>query len=383
MSQFTLKTVAHGIRMRVSSNRKYKGKLDKYFTLRYSLNGKQREEGLGWASQGWTITKASIELAKLKVAQITGQGHITLKEKKKDLSIKRNIINNSPTLKSLWEQYKTTLKKSSYQTFISITNCHLKEILQLKVNELCTKHIDNLCNQLKVKNLSPQSIKHALAIIRQIIRWGAKHGYCEIPPIHQLHFTMPKFDNTRTEFLNKKQIKTLLKAIDLYENKKLALAMKLALFTGMRRSAIFALKWKDIDFEKKSICLHAESSKNSYTSYIPMTKNSEKILKNIFSKKVKSTDLVFEQINSYSYSIKNFMKYIKNYLPNGYRPWHCLRHTFASQIASSGKADLLTLQKLLTHKSPVATQRYAHIADSILFKTASIMDKVINDLKRK
>ena len=47
-------------------------------------------------------------------------------------------------------------------------------------------------------------------------------------------------------------------------------------------------------------------------------------------------------------------------LPKDFRPLHGLRHVFASILASSGKVDMYTLQKLLTHKSPQMTQRYAH-----------------------
>ena len=40
-----------------------------------------------------------------------------------------------------------------------------------------------------------------------------------------------------------------------------------------------------------------------------------------------------------------------------------LRHVYASMLASSGQVDMYTLQKLLTHKSPAMTQRYAHLRD--------------------
>ena len=39
-------------------------------------------------------------------------------------------------------------------------------------------------------------------------------------------------------------------------------------------------------------------------------------------------------------------------LPKDVRELHCLRHVYASMLASSGEVDMYTLQKLLTHKSP-------------------------------
>jgi len=47
-------------------------------------------------------------------------------------------------------------------------------------------------------------------------------------------------------------------------------------------------------------------------------------------------------------------------------------------MASSGKVDLYTLQKLLTHKSPIMTQRYAHLRDEALKKASNLAGDIIN-----
>ena len=60
-----------------------------------------------------------------------------------------------------------------------------------------------------------------------------------------------------------------------------------------------------------------------------------------------------------------------------FRALHGLRHTYASMLASSGKVDLYTLQKLLTHKSPVMTQRYAHLRDEALIKASELAGRII------
>jgi hypothetical protein len=45
-------------------------------------------------------------------------------------------------------------------------------------------------------------------------------------------------------------------------------------------------------------------------------------------------------------------------------------------LASSGKVDMYTLQKLLTHKSPAMTQRYAHLRDEALRRAADVADEI-------
>jgi hypothetical protein len=74
-------TVAPGIRCRKHERRKHGAKLDRYFTLRISADGRQIEEALGWASEGWTLKRAQEELGKLRDAKRTGKGPATLRER--------------------------------------------------------------------------------------------------------------------------------------------------------------------------------------------------------------------------------------------------------------------------------------------------------------
>ena len=56
-------------------------------------------------------------------------------------------------------------------------------------------------------------------------------------------------------------------------------------------------------------------------------------------------------------------------LPKDFRPLHGLRHTFASVAVSNG-VPLSHVQRLLTHKYPSLTQRYAHLEDEALRQAA-------------
>ncbi len=61
-----IKTNFPGVRYREHPTRKNGVRRDQYFTIRYKLAGKDREEGLGWASENWTATKAYERLKELK-----------------------------------------------------------------------------------------------------------------------------------------------------------------------------------------------------------------------------------------------------------------------------------------------------------------------------
>ena len=61
---------------------------------------------------------------------------------------------------------------------------------------------------------------------------------------------------------------------------------------------------------------------------------------------------------------------------------HGLRHVYASMLASSGEVDLYTLQKLLTHKSPLMTQRYAHLRDDALKQASEVAGNIIQNASK-
>jgi integrase len=46
-------------------------------------------------------------------------------------------------------------------------------------------------------------------------------------------------------------------------------------------------------------------------------------------------------------------------------------------LASSGQLDMYTLQKLLTHKSPLMTKRYAHFRDETLRRVSTLAGNII------
>jgi len=84
-----IKTNFRGVRYHEHETRKHGVQHDKYFTIRYKLAGKDKEEGLGWASDGWTASKAYDRLKELKENRKIGHGPQTLKEKRELLQDKR------------------------------------------------------------------------------------------------------------------------------------------------------------------------------------------------------------------------------------------------------------------------------------------------------
>jgi len=76
--------VERGIRYREHPTRKHgvPRRPDRYYVIRLAVDGVMRQEALGWESEGITLEKARVELAKLREAKRTGNGPRSLAERR-------------------------------------------------------------------------------------------------------------------------------------------------------------------------------------------------------------------------------------------------------------------------------------------------------------
>ena len=189
---------------------------------------------------------------------------------------------------------------------------------------------------------------------------------------------MPEVDNLKTEYLTQNQLERLLIAIDQDSNQLVAKMMQFVLFTGLRRGELFKLEWDDIDFERGLINVRDPKGKKSQT--IPLNDAARILLENI-ERPFPNSSYVFPGKNGNMRKDAKFTtRRIRDRagLNKDFRPLHGLRHSYASMLASSGKVDMYWLQKLLTHKSPQMTQRYAHLRDEVLKKASDVAGDIVS-----
>lgn len=288
------------------------------------------------------------------------------------------------TISRIWEEYKAQkIDSKSQRVDKNRFDKYLEDDFGSKVpHEIIQLDVDRIRVRL-LKKLSPQSVKHILALLRRIINFGVKKQLCS-----NINFKIeiPKVNNNKTEDLTKEQLKNLLKAINNSDDIQAANMMRMALFTGMRRGEMFKLKWNDIDFNHGFIYLR--NPKGGNDEKIPMNDSARNLLENHPKTKLqndsqKESEYVFcmNNGNPFTTDLRRRLNRIRNAakIPENFRALHGLRHVYASMLASSGQVDMYTLQKLLTHKSPQMTQRYAHLRDETLKKASNLAEIIIQE----
>jgi len=192
------------------------------------------------------------------------------------------------------------------------------------------------------------------------------------------HIKKPTVNNTVTEDLSEEQLRSLIQAIDAHSNIQISNMMRMALFTGIRRGELFKLQWDHIDYERGFILI--KDPKGKQDERIPMNDNARQIL--LSHPKTEDSPYVFPGKNgNQRVTCSSGVNKIKKEagLPKSFRPMHGLRHVYASLLASSGKVGMYELQKLLTHKDPRMTQRYAHLHDRALKRASQVIGSLIDE----
>ena len=177
---------------------------------------------------------------RLRALRIEGKQLSNLERRKRDDEIR--LIQNIWTVNKLWNEFyyqksEDSLKNLNidayrFNTYLS------NEFGEKEPKDITVTDIDYYRNKLS-KKLEPASVKQVLTLLQRIINFGVKR-----PLVTTLNFRiqMPKINNVKTEMLTQDQLSKLLKVLNEEPGIQAADIMKMALFTGMRKSEIFSLQ---------------------------------------------------------------------------------------------------------------------------------------------
>jgi len=400
-----IKTSFPGVRYREHETRKSGVRRDQYFTIRYKLAGKDREEGLGWASEGWTAKKAYARLAELRENLKVGEGPRTLAEKREIEDARRAAEKaeaerqekEAVTFGAFFDdsylpQAKADKKEKSVTREEGLYSVWISDVLKdLPMKDVSPFHLERLKKSMADAGQSPRSIEYALSVVRQVFNTAKRLGvYAGENPTAKVKF--PKPDNGRMRFLTHEEADNLLEALQAKSADVHDMAL-LSLNCGLRFGEVAALTWQDVDLERETLTIRDAKAGSRYAFF---TEQSAAMLKRRAEEqdvtaeknltKRKPSDRVFSGrkglLDRISITFKRTVEELK--LNEGIDDprlkicFHSCRHSYASWLIEEG-ADLYTVQKLLGHKTNVMTQRYAHLSENRLREAAQSLSRAARE----
>jgi integrase len=146
--------------------------------------------------------------------------------------------------------------------------------------------------------------------------------------------------------------------------------------TGLRQGELMNLTWDRADLFRKTLTILAQKNKGKDT--LPLNNLALDVLKTRNKVRSIKSNLVFFNRESEPHDASNlrrsFYIYVEKAKVSKCR-FHDLRHTFATRLVQAG-VDRYKVQKLLRHKSPIMTQRYAHHYPESLRDGVETLDRI-------
>jgi integrase len=140
----------------------------------------------------------------------------------------------------------------------------------------------------------------------------------------------------------------------------------LSLNTGLRRGELFALRWRDLDLDRRVLTVTGSTSKSGNTRHLPLSDEAFDVLTAWQDRCSDRDGLIFPGSTGQPFhTLKtSWSKLLTDADVSSFR-WHDMRHSFASKLVQAGVA-LNTVRALLGHEDIKMTLRYAHLAPSNL-----------------
>ena len=236
--------------------------------------------------------------------------------------------------------------------------------------EITPRLIVEYKNRRYAAGLKPASINRELANLKKAFNLAVREWeWCSENPVSRV--SMERENNKRDRWLSVEEEARLLQNCAGWLHD----LVTFALHTGMRMGEILELSWRGVDFTRRTVTVFR--SKNGERRTIPVNQTVLAVLRKKAKVRSLQTDLVF--------CSKVFTRLESGHLRRSFRlalqksriedfHFHDLRHTFATRLVQAG-VDIYKVQRLLGHRSPIMTQRYAHHYPESLRDGVEILDR--------
>lgn len=219
---------------------------------------------------------------------------------------------------------------------------------------------------------SAATVRVTLAFLGTVFSWGTKAG---IVPKNPCRGVEQPTQRALLEFLSKEDAARLL-AYAREHVPELHPMLAVALHCGLRKGELFGLRWRDLAMEARRLDVMRSCRKlpkGGKPRHLRLPSVLVPILAEWQKRCPKTAEgLVFPVVRRGATTMGNStdMLGLAELLagagcPPLLRPWHALRHTFASHFVMNG-GNILALQKILGHSDIKMTLQYAHLAPDFL-----------------
>jgi integrase len=275
----------------------------------------------------------------------------------------------APTVGDLCDRFEQEhLPKKSERTaedYRGLIRLYIRPALgNLKVSEVGFADIERLHNRITAQG-SPYQANRAVMMASKMFSLARLWHMRETNPCQGIQRNR---EDSRRRYATNEELERLMAALAEDKNQQACNIIRICLLTGCRRGEALAMRWKDIDLTDGLWTKPPSGTKQRRHHQSPLSPPARQLLSGIAEKYQREHPgqplpvYVFPGRggSGHATELKEDWKRLCAAAKVSDLRVHDLRHTFASQLASSG-ASLALIGSLLGHSSPATTHRYAHL----------------------
>jgi integrase len=270
-------------------------------------------------------------------------------------------ITTADLLKRFKAYQKAHLRPTTFVRLDGILET-LKAALPVQAKEITRRTVADYIMK-RSETVSAGTVAKEFATLNHALRLAVEWELLTVNPAQGAK--LPRQSEGRTRYLSPTEFKAALEAAPDWTRGPMALAA----FTGMRRGEILGLCWKDVDLDGQRVYL--PDTKNGTLRVLTLNQLATQVFKSL--PVGEPGTLVFLDVDAAKLS--TYTKRVFASVGIMDASFHSLRHTAASWLVMEG-VDLYTVGKILGHKTPRMTQRYAHLSPGYLATAVNKLDGV-------
>ena len=311
-------------------------------------SGKRKKEKV----TAFTRTQAMTALSQIK----------TRIERESILGVKSaSEITTADLLKRFKAYQKAHLRPTTFVRLDGILET-LKAALPTLAKEITRRTVADYILE-RSETVSAGTVAKEFATLRHALQLAVEWELLTVNPAQGAK--LPKVSEGRTRYLSPTEFKAALEAAPDWMRAPMALAA----FTGMRRGEILGLCWKDVDLANHRVYL--TETKNGTLRVVALNALAVQVLDSL--PVGEPAQLVFPEVNAAHLSVYTRRVFASVGIEDA--SFHSLRHTAASWLVMEG-VDLYAVGRILGHKTPRMTQRYAHLSPGYMAAAVNKLDGV-------
>ena len=233
----------------------------------------------------------------------------------------------------------------------------------IKLDQIKRKDVEAFHADLAALELAPATCDHHIKLMRHALNMAVEWEFIETNALARIRLF--KADNKVENIPSALELQRLLEVLHTSENRSVCNLALFLLSTGARLNEALTATWPNIDLDKRRWFIRAENSKSKKGRWVPLNGSAIEVLGQL-QRSERSNRLFIStktgQPLKYVHKVWGRLR-VEAGLPN--LRLHDLRHQYASLLVNNGRS-LYEVQAILGHSDPQVTQRYAHLADSVL-----------------